>query len=161
MIVHHAHGLHERITDRRTNEIEAATLEIAAKQIRFQRMSLGRRAAFALDSSSLDELPDIFIETAKLFLDIKECFGVPNGRIDLQAIADDAGVAKQLLNPALIVFRHNAGFELVEGRAVVFALPQDCLPTQAGLGAFKNQEFEQRPIIACGHAPFGVVIGNG
>ena len=124
-------------------------------------MGLRRRTAFALDSSSIYESPDIFIETAKLFLDLKKCFGVPNGGIDLQTIADDAGVAEQFLNLALVVFCDLARIKVIKGRAVVLALPQNSLPTQPGLGAFENQKLEQRAIVMWGHAPLAIVIGDG
>src|SRR6266853_4364839 len=94
VIVHHADGLHERIADGRTNELETAAEEITAERIRFRRVRLCRRTAFALDGSLLHESPDLFIETPKLFLDLKENFGIQHRGIDLQTIPDNAGVAE-------------------------------------------------------------------
>src|SRR5207302_1686997 len=78
VIVGHADGLHERITDRRTDKFAATANQVPAKCIRFRGMGLRDLAAFAFDRSSIYESPDIFIETAKLFLDLKKSPGVPD-----------------------------------------------------------------------------------
>jgi hypothetical protein len=124
-------------------------------------MGLRRRTALALDSASIYESPDVIIKAAKLFLDFKKCFGVPHGRINLQPITDDAGVAEQFLNLAFVVFRDLAWIEVIEGRAVVLALRQNYFPAQPGLRAFENQELEQCAIVMRGHAPLAIVIGDG
>ena len=53
------------------------------------------------------------------------------------------------------------GIELIEGGAIVLALFQNGVPTQAGLGAFEDEEFKQHAIVVLGHSPFFVVIADG
>ena len=45
------------------------------------------------------ELPDVAIEAAELFLHSKKCLGILDGGRDLQPVADNAGIAQQLLHP--------------------------------------------------------------
>jgi len=83
VIVDHADRLHESITDRRPDELEAAPLEILAERLR--RGAAGRdliQPAPAVDDGrATDELPDIGVEGTMLLPDFQEGAGVDDGGI--------------------------------------------------------------------------------
>jgi hypothetical protein len=81
-------------------------------------------------------------------------------RANLQAIADDSIVCEQGCGFGLVVFGHLAGIEAVERGAIGGAFLQDGDPTQAGLSAFQDEQFEQAAIIVQRHAPFFVVVND-
>src|SRR5688572_19743474 len=97
VVVHHAHALHIRVHDGRADELETALLQILAERVRF----LGRRADVAvllvrvLDDLPADETPDVAVERAELLAELQELPRVHDGRFDLLAVADDAGVVHQ------------------------------------------------------------------
>ena len=80
---------------------------------------------------------------------------------DLEAVANDARIAQQALLFTAIVAGDALRVEAVEGGAIVLPLLQNRVPTQAGLGAFENQEFKEHAIVVLGQAPFFIVITNG
>ncbi len=57
-------------------------------------------APFILDRGSVDELPDIGVETAKFLLHLKKCACVGHGSLNLEPIADNGRVFQQTLNLA-------------------------------------------------------------
>ena len=56
------------------------------------------------------------------------------------------------------IARHFQRIEGIERLAIVFALAQDGIPTQAGLRAFQDQEFEEGAIVMNWNASLVVVI---
>ena len=60
MVIDHAGGLHERIADRGSHELEACPGERLAHRVGFRRFRghLGRIAALVLDRLLIDELPE-------------------------------------------------------------------------------------------------------
>ncbi len=105
-----------------------------------------------------DELPYVFIEASELFLYAKERFGIIDGGSDFQPVANDAGILEQGKNLAPVITSDAVGIEMIESAAVVVALVEDRAPAQSGLCPFEDEEFEQRPVIMNGDAPFFVVI---
>ena len=65
-----------------------------------------------------DEAPDVGVEGAELLLHGEEGAGVAHGRLHLGPVADDAGVAQQLLHPGRREAGHLGGVEAGEGLAV-------------------------------------------
>ena len=84
--------------------------------------------------------------------------GVGDGRLDLAAVADDAGVAEQPLDVGVGVGRDDVGVEVGEGGAEVRALAQDRRPRQAGLEALEADPLVEAALVADRHAPLGVVV---
>ena len=82
------------VDDGGADELEPALLEILADGVG----DLGARGDIlhgleaVHDGSAVRESPDVFRETAELFLSVEECAGVRDGRFDLQAIADDVRI---------------------------------------------------------------------
>ena len=91
----------------------------------------------------------------------RKCLRISYRGRDLQAVANDAGIAQQALQLAAIVAGDALRAEAVEGGAVVLAFLQDRVPTQAGLGAFEDKKLEENAIVVLRQAPFFVVITDG
>ena len=69
--------------------------------------------------------------------------GVVDGRDDLAAMADDAGVLQQPLDILLREAGDALEVETVEGLAEILPLPEDGQPGQSGLETFEADFFEQ------------------
>src|SRR5882672_6563150 len=121
-------------------------------------MSRKALSTFSLSGNTINKLPDITIETAKLFLHGKKRLCVLNGCGDLQAIANYTRVRKQPLPLALVVSSHPGRIESAEGSAGTLPLVQDYFPPQPRMGAFENQKLKKPAIVVDGHAPFVVMI---
>src|SRR5450432_1656903 len=87
MIVHHAHGLHERVADRRSHELEAPRLQVLAHELaaRDRRVLHPRR-----ERLSADEGPNIAVEAPELPLRREKGIGVCDDAIDLETVPHDA-----------------------------------------------------------------------
>src|SRR6266481_6777614 len=140
VVVDQPSSLHERVTDGRADEVEAAFLQILAHRVRFRsarRNSLpqppGVHSRFPTD-----KLPDVAIERSELLLHLEKCLGVLYRRSHLQPVADDPLIAQQSLRFSPVVARDSLRIEPVKSRTVVFALPQNRVPTKPGLRAFQN-----------------------
>ena len=78
MIVNHANGLHECVTDCRADELKATCQQVATKRIRFFGLRHQAGTARSFDRFAVDEPPHIIVEAAKLFLNLKKGPGVLN-----------------------------------------------------------------------------------
>src|SRR5690606_31537839 len=85
---------------------------------------------------------------------------VVDGRFDLAAMADDAGIAEQPLDDARAHLRHARDLEAVEGLAEVLALSEDGEPAQPRLEPFETELFEQPCVGRDRPAPFLVVVAD-
>ena len=97
MIVDHANGLHERITNRRADEFEPPPFQVLTHGIGEWRVAgnvLGRFPTI-VDWSPFDELPNILIKASKFLLDEKKSLCIGNGRLNFEPVSNDAGVAQQ------------------------------------------------------------------
>src|SRR5437899_4145411 len=162
VVVDQPSSLHERVTDGRADEIEAALLQILAHRVRFRsarRNSLpqppGVHSRFATD-----KLPDIAIERAELLLYRQKCLGVLYGRSYLQPVADDPLIAQQSLRLSPVVARDYFWVEAVKSRAIVSRFRRIVSPAKPGLCALQKQQLEQHTIVVLRHTPFAVVIEN-
>jgi len=162
VVVHHAGRLHEGVADRRADEFEAALEQVLAHRValRRARRDFGHSAAPIHDRAAADKGPEVAIERAELLLHGEKGLRVRDCGGDLQAVAHDTRVGEEARDLAGVVTRDLPGVEIIEGAAVVFALVQDCGPTEPGLGALEDEELEQRAVVMQGHAPFGVVVGE-
>ena len=106
---------------------------------------------------SVDEIPQEARESAAL-LDDEPGARAGNRRLDLGAVAHDAGVEHQRLDLRLVEAGDHRRIEAREGLTEVLALAQDGDPGQPRLEAVENEFFEQRPVVEFRHAPFRVVV---
>src|ERR1044071_8470990 len=67
VVVHHAHGLHVRIADRRADELEAALQQVLAEGVRLRGFHR-HLASLEHDRLAADEAPDILVEAAEFLL---------------------------------------------------------------------------------------------
>src|SRR5579862_1195242 len=162
MIVHHAYRLHEGIANGGSYKIESALLEILAHGIglRGARLNLLRRPDRIHSRLASDELPDITVEAAKLFLHLEERSRIRDGGSDFEFVAHDSSIGKQLLDLLAIIGGDALDVEAVECPAVIFALVEDRAPTQSGLRTFQDEKFEELAIVVNGNAPLFVMIAN-
>src|SRR5439155_1294656 len=86
MVVDHSNGLHERITNRAANELEATSLEILAHGVRLwgHRRNFLDRLPGVLFRFVADEAPDVSVKRAELPLNGQDRLAVLNGGFDLQ-----------------------------------------------------------------------------
>src|SRR5579863_7527864 len=107
MIVHHTDGLQEGIHDGAAHKAEASLYEVARDRI--AERGARRRAAAPRPGDlrlSADEGPQVALEGAELALHREEGAGVGDGRLDLETVANDAGIAHQGGATAGIEARH-------------------------------------------------------
>ena len=98
---------------------------------------------------AVEEIPQEHGQTLPL-LQGEQGAGVIDRRVDLEPVADDAGVGHQP-RPVLIGVAHDAfGVETVERFAKGLALAQDGQPRQAGLKTFQDQFLKQLLVIGVG-----------
>jgi hypothetical protein len=160
VVIDHAHRLHEGVTDGRANKLESAPQQILAKGFRLG----GLRGYFSggfpriANWAPADEAPEVGVEAAEFLLHCPKGAGVPDGGGDLEAVAHNAGVGEQPPDLSWTVSGHHLRIEAVKSPPVVVAFVQDGGPTQAGLGALKDEELEERAVIVSGHAPFMVMV---
>src|SRR5690606_26788228 len=110
------------------------------------------------DRAAADEAPDVRVEAAELLLEREKAAGVRDRRLDLLAVADDAGIAHQPLDRPRVEACDALRIEVRKRAAIAFALAQDRPPAEPGLGALEQQELEVPPVVADRHAPFDVVV---
>ena len=89
---------------------------------------------------------------------LARALGVVDGRDDLAAMADDAGIAEQALDILVGEGGDLVEIEAGEGLAKILALAQDGQPGQAGLKTFEADLFEQPAVVGDRPAPFMVVV---
>ena len=116
VVVHHAGRLHERVAHGRPHEAEAPPLEVLAHRTRLLclRGNLADLAELADDRRPADEAPEIGGEAAFGLLYLEHALRVRDRRLDLQAVADDAGVTEQPLRVCGSVPRDDLGVEVGE-----------------------------------------------
>src|SRR5882724_75841 len=162
VVVDNSHALHERVADSGAHEAEAAPDKIFAQRIRFRR---SRRhlthAAPAIQSGPpADEAPRVAVEAPELPRHREQGPGVGHGALDLEPVANDAGIAQQPGHARRGESGDPRRIKLLDDLAITGALPEDGFPTQAGLSTLQDQKFEEQPVIVHRHAPFGIMIGN-
>ena len=140
MIIDHTRGLAEGMDDCRAAEFEAAFLESLGQRHRFWRLrgNLCPRMKAVLLRSSIKELP---YEVGKTFppLDLQVDPRGCHRSLDLDAVADDAGVVHQRRNLLSVEAGNLLGIEIGEGSAEGVALAQDRDPGKAGLEPVEDQ----------------------
>ena len=98
VVVDQPHRLHEGVARRRPDEAEAALAQILAQRDRGCRLRGQRAADGRRRQRRRLEAPDVGGEAAELLLDLERPLGIVDRRVDLAAMADDAGVLQQPLD---------------------------------------------------------------
>ncbi len=84
VIVDHAHGLHERITNGAPDKLESAFFQILAHRVRLWGMCRD----FAMGSPAIvfwftiDELPDVAVKRPEFRFNVEACSSVYNGGLN-------------------------------------------------------------------------------
>ena len=160
MVVHEADGLHERVADRRPHEAEAAPPQVVAERARQRGFGRDRprRPSLVLQRPPAHEAPQVLRERAVLGLHGQERLRIADGGRDLGPVAHDALVDEQPPHVGGVEAGDAPGVELGEGAPEGRTLAQDRRPRQPGLGALEQEELEEDPVVAHGHAPLAVVV---
>ena len=97
VVVDHAGRLHERVANRRPDELEAAPDEVFAHGHGLGRdcRTVGHAPEPVVDRLAACELPDVTVEGPVLFLYIEEVLGVDDCSGHLRTVADDASIGKE------------------------------------------------------------------
>src|SRR5882724_5714690 len=119
MIVHQSDGLHKRVANGGAHKLESPALQILAHRIRLGGAGRNLRRLDLLRFSP-NELPDVGVETPELLLHLEKRIGILDRRRDLQTVADDAFVAKQLFRLLGVIARHLRWIETVKRLPVIF-----------------------------------------
>jgi len=140
MVVYHAHGLHEGVTNCWPHELESPAPQVFAHGLGLRRTGgdIGQPGPGVLNGPSLHELPDIMVKGSELFLYLQEGPGIFDGGIDFEPVSDDPGINEQAGQFLLRVSGDFRGVKIVEGLSIAFPLSENGQPTQSGLGAFQN-----------------------
>src|SRR5690349_4722294 len=91
---------------------------------------------------------------------LENLLGVRDRRVDLELVADDAGVGEQTAPVARAVRGHDLGIESVVCPAEALALLEDGEPGEPGLIDLEHEPLEQPRIIREREAVLGVVVGS-
>ena len=102
MIIDHADGLHECVTNGRADESETARFQILAQRIRLRRArrNLARGRPLISLRTSAHELPHVTVKRPELALHLKKRRGIRNGRCNLQTVAHDPRIRVAAFNHA-------------------------------------------------------------
>src|ERR1051326_3421491 len=106
MVVDEGDSLHEGVTNRGADEVEAAPAQVVAQRIGFGGSGgdLFHGLPGVLDWLAADEGPEVSVEGAELLLDGKEGFGVLNGGGDFKPVAHNTRGGEGRLGLSGIVF---------------------------------------------------------
>src|SRR5262245_55695399 len=137
MVIDHADRLHESITNRGPDEPKTVRAQIGRKGVRDAGAGRDapRRSPAVLDGPTVHETPDVTVQAPMAGLEFERGPRVLDRRLDLEPVADDAGVFHQPVDLARAIARHALGVKTVERPSVVLALGEDGRPGQPGLGA--------------------------
>lgn len=120
VVVDHAAGLHEGVADGAADELEAEFGEELAHAVG-EGCARGDGADVGdvvVDGGVIDDGPEGVREGGAAVEEGEVGAGVGDGGVDLEAIADDAGVDEELFDFGRGVAGHARGIEVVEGLAV-------------------------------------------
>src|SRR5205823_8194203 len=138
----------------RTDELEAAREQILAQCVGFGRAgrNVAQRRPMIDTRCATHEPPDVGVERAELLPDAEERARVADRALDLEAVADDAGILQQTFDARRREPRDARRIELGECPAVIVALLEDRGPAESRLSALERQELEENAVVMHGHA---------
>jgi len=130
VVVDEAGRLHERVADRRPDELEAACGQRFRQRQRFRACGRNVRkvASPALPRHAVDERPDERREAADIRLYFQHGLGIGDHALDLAAMADDGRIADQGVDVTLRKAGHASRLEIRKRIPVAVALGEDRSP---------------------------------
>ena len=158
MVHDHAGRLHIGVANGRPDEGEAGLFQRLAHRLGLRRD--GWHVAAACEVIDLRRPTDKRPEQPDRIVQAQPSLGVLPRSLELEAVADDAGVLHQLLDLIIAQHRQTLRIEAKQHLAIALTFFQHRDPRQAGLKTFQQQEFEQPLRVAQRYAPFVIVIGD-
>jgi len=151
-----------RVADGGAREGESAAPQIAAELARDRRLGrdLTQRAPAVLDGASADRAPEICRKASVLTLDREEGARVPDGALDLAAVADDPRIPQETCDGGGREARDPARVESCKRPAVPAPPPEHGGPAEPRLRPFEDEQLEQAPVGMERNAPLAVVVGD-
>ena len=119
---------------------------------------MGARASD--DRLAVDVRPEPFREAAELVLHRKERARVEGDGFEFAAMTNHAGIFHERVDLLSVEARDLADVEMRESLSVMLTFLQDGDPGEPGLRALEDELLEEQSVVADGHAPFVVVIGD-
>jgi hypothetical protein len=97
-------------------------------------------------------------EGSVFFLELFDDFGVADGGVDLEAVADDASVLQEFLPLLVGIPGYFVDVEVIEGIKEIILLVKDGLPAKASLVDLQDQSREQFIIFKKREAIFIIMV---
>lgn len=146
-VIHdHARGLHQCVANGRADKGESGLFQAFAHLHRFGRD--GRHFGAILEMIDFRSTADEGPEKRHRVLQHHPGLGIAPGRVELEAIADDARIEHQFIDFRIAHLCHTLDVEAVQHLAIVLALAQYSDPGKAGLEPFEQKQLEQTLRIA-------------
>ena len=146
-VIHdHARSLHQRITNGWPYEGEAGFFQAFAH---LHRLGCdGRHFAAILEMIDIRYTPDKGPEKRHRVFQRQPGLGIAPGRVELEAVTDDARVEHQFIDFRVAHLCHALHVEAVHHLAIMLAFAQHGDPGKAGLEPFEQKQLEQTLRIA-------------
>ncbi len=146
-VVHdHARGLHQRVTNGWADEREAGLFQAFAHIHGDWRY----RRHFAAILEMIDHrcAADEGPEKRHRVFQRQPGLGIASGRVEFEAITDDAGIEHQFIDFGVAHLRHALYVEAEQHLAITLTFTQHGDPGEAGLEPFEQKQLEQSLRIA-------------
>ncbi len=146
MVHDHARGLHQRVANRRADEREAGLFQAFAHFHGGRRD--GRNFAAILEMIDHRRTADERPEKRHRVLQRQPGLRITPGRVELEAVADDARVEHQFIDFRVAHLRHALYIKPKHHLAIMLAFAQHSDPGKTGLEPFEQKQLEQSLRIA-------------
>lgn len=141
-VVHdHARGLHQRVANGRADEGKPGLFQAFA-HLHGNRRD-GRDLTAILEMIDQRFIADEGPEKLHRVLQRQPGLGIAPGRVEFEAIADDAGIEHQFIDFRVAHLRHALYVEAEQHLAITLTFAQYGDPGEAGLEPFEQKQLEQ------------------
>lgn len=141
-VIHdHARSLHKRIANGWADERETGFFQAFAHFHGGRRH--GRNLAAILEMIDYRHTTDERPEKRHRVLQRQPGLGIAPGRVELEPVADDAGIEHQLVDFGIAHLRHALDIKPEHHLAIMLAFAQYGDPGKAGLEPFEQKQLEQ------------------
>jgi len=146
-VVHdHARGLHQRVTNGRADERESGFFQAFA-HLDGNRCH-GRHFTAILEMIDHRRATDERPEKRHRVLQRQPGLGIAPGRVELEAVADDARIEHQFVDFGIAHLRHALDIKTKHHLTIMLAFAQHGDPGKPGLEPFEQKQLEQSLRIA-------------
>jgi len=154
MIVGHADGLHERVTNGGADKFEAGFLESEAHGIGFggPRRDVRQAAIAGVSWGAVHELPEKGVQRSVGFEQLEGGARIDKGCLDFETIADNPRIGEEALGVAGREAGYSGRVKPPESLAIGFPFSENRKPGQTCLRSFEDQHFEQ-PLVVMDRPP--------